>query len=194
MPVHQQERARQETGQPSACDDGDGSSSAGSDVEARIIALEALPTADLRIEWRKLYRVTPPTRLSRDLLMRGVAYKIQEQAHGGLCLSIRRKLRSLAEGSDEEGRARAAPAVTLRPGTKLVREWHEHVHTVSVLEEGFEYRGGRFRSLTQIARGPISALRLFAAPRRRPRCIGRSSPSWHDRQAAECRANYRRPR
>jgi hypothetical protein len=61
-------------------------------------------------------------------------------------------LRSLDEGSDEDGKSRAAPAVTLRPGTKLVREWHEQVHTVSVLEEGFEYRGGRFRSLTQIAR------------------------------------------
>jgi hypothetical protein len=153
MPIAQQETARQEAGEPFHCEDpGTGSPAAGSDVGDRIIALEALTTADLRIEWRELYRVTPPTRLSRDLLMRGVAYKIQEQAHGSLSPSIRRKLRSLAEGSDGEGRSRAAPAVTLRPGTKLVREWHEHVHTVSVLEEGFEYRGGRFRSLTRIAR------------------------------------------
>jgi hypothetical protein len=53
----------------------------GSDIETRIIGLEALTTADLQIEWRRLYQATPPTRLSRDLLIRGVAYKVQEQAH-----------------------------------------------------------------------------------------------------------------
>jgi hypothetical protein len=69
-----------------------GSQAEGSDIEARIGALEALTTADLRIEWRRLYRATPPTRVSRDLLIRGVAYKVQEQAHGGLsaALSARR--------------------------------------------------------------------------------------------------------
>ena len=151
MPVRQ-ERARQEAGEPSPCDDRGGHSSSGSDVKARILTLEALTTADLRTEWQRLYRVTPPTRLSRDLLLRGVAYRLQELAHGGLSLSIRRKLRSLAEGSDEQGRSRAAPTIALKPGIKLVREWHDQVHTVSVLEDGFEYRGDRYRSLTQIAR------------------------------------------
>jgi hypothetical protein len=40
----------------------------------------------------------------------------------------------------------------LKPGTKLVREWHGHVHMVSVIEDGFEYQGERFRSLTRVAR------------------------------------------
>jgi hypothetical protein len=40
----------------------------------------------------------------------------------------------------------------LKPGTKLVREWHGHAHTVSVLDDGFEYRGERYPSLTRIAR------------------------------------------
>jgi hypothetical protein len=151
MPVHQQERARREAGEPSPCADSAGYSVAGANVEVRIAALDALTTADLRIEWRKLYRATPPTRLSRDLLIRGVAYKLQEETHGGLSYSIRRMLRSLADGSDKQGRSRAAPGVILRPGTRLVREWHERVHTVSVLEDGFEYQGERYRSLTQIA-------------------------------------------
>jgi hypothetical protein len=142
MPGTKHEGARQETGGPSRCDDfGAG---------ARIAALEALTTADLQIEWRRLYRATPPTRLSRDLLIRGVAYRLQEQEYGGISVSMRRMLRSLAEGSGK-GRSPAA-AVLLRPGTKLVREWHEQVHTISVLEDGFEYRGERYRSLTRIAR------------------------------------------
>jgi hypothetical protein len=154
MQVAQYETARRETGEPFRRADLAGRSPGeGTDTEVRIIALEALTTADLQIEWRRLYRATPPTRLSRDLLIRGVAYRIQEQAHGGgLSLSIKRRLRSLSKGADQRGRVAAAPAVTLKPGTKLVREWHGHAHTVSVLDGGFEYQGERYPSLTRIAR------------------------------------------
>jgi hypothetical protein len=119
------------------------------DLEARLGALEALSTADLRIEWRRLYRAASPTRLSRDLLLRGVVYVVQERAQGGLSLTNRRRLRSLSEDGD---RPAAAPAITLKPGTKLLREWHGHTHTVSVLEGGFEYDGERYPSLSRIAR------------------------------------------
>jgi hypothetical protein len=151
-PVPRQLRARQEGDGPAGCEGPRAEHLAeGSDIGARIIDLKALATADLQFEWQRLYRVSPPTRLSRDLLIRGVAYRLQEQAYGGLTLGTRRVLRSFADGSDEQGRSRAPPTI-LKPGTKLVREWHERVHTVSVLEDGFEYQGERYRSLTQIAR------------------------------------------
>jgi hypothetical protein len=153
MQVAQYKKARREIGGPFRREDLDvGVRSEETDLEARIVALEALTTADLRIEWRRLYRATPPTRLSRDLLIRGVAYKVQEQAHGGLSLGIKRRLHSLSEGSDQRDGSAAAPAITMKPGTKLVREWHGHAHTVSVLDDGFEYRGERYPSLTRIAR------------------------------------------
>jgi hypothetical protein len=149
-PVCQSQEARQEAGEPSRCDDHEADDqSEETDIVTQVIALKALTTADLRIEWRKLYRATPPSRLSRDLLIRGVAYRIQERAHGGLSLTIRRRLRA---GSDQRDGLTAAPAITLKPGTKLVREWHRHAHTVSVLDEGFEYQGERYNSLTRIAR------------------------------------------
>ena len=129
-----------------------GSQPDGTDIEARITALEALTTADLRIEWCRLYRATPPTRLSRDLLLRGVAYRVQEHAHGGLSLGTKRRLRSLCESSDERAGEAAIPAIRLKPGAKLVREWHGHVHTVNVLDDGFDYQGERYRSLSRIAR------------------------------------------
>jgi len=134
------------------CEDLTAGSRAETDIEGRIIALEALTTADLQIEWRRFYRTMPPTRLSRDLLIRGVAHRVQEQAHGGLSLSTKRRLRSLSDGADQRGGAAAAPAIALKPGTKLVREWHGHAHTVSVLDDGFEYQGERYPSLTRIAR------------------------------------------
>jgi hypothetical protein len=124
----------------------------GAAIEARLSVLEELTTADLQIEWRKLYRRVPPSRLSRDLLIRGVAYLLQVGADGGLSLSTQRRLRSLSDGSDRRGRPAAAPAITLTPGTQLVREWHRQVHTVRVLDQGFEYQGERYPSLTRIAR------------------------------------------
>jgi hypothetical protein len=118
-PVPQFKKARQETGEPSYSDDiATGGQAEAADIEARLLALEALMTADLRIEWRRLYRATPPTRLSRDLLIRGVAYKIQEQASGGLSLGIRRMLRVLATGSDRPGGAAATPR-------HHVEAWHQ---------------------------------------------------------------------
>jgi hypothetical protein len=144
-------------------------------VDTRITALDTLTTADLRIEWRRLYRATPPTRLSRDLLIRGVAYKIQEQEHGGLGHGTRRRLRSLAEGADKRDGSRAVPAIALKPGTKLVREWRGHVHTVNVLNSGFDYQGERFRSLSQIARQITRTHRsgpLFFGLNKRRRAMG----------------------
>jgi Protein of unknown function (DUF2924) len=143
-------KVRQETGEPSSCRDHRARTEA--DIEAKLTALAVLTTADLQIEWRKLYQATPPARLSRDLLIRGVAYKIQEQAHGSLTLRTKRLLRSLAQGSKEQGRSSAAPAISLKFGTKLVREWRGQVHMVTVLAHGFEYRDARYRSLTQITK------------------------------------------
>ncbi|HZK89403.1 MAG TPA: DUF2924 domain-containing protein [Stellaceae bacterium] len=147
----QYNEARQETGGPSRSNDLRGQPGE-TDIKARLIGLEALSTTDLRIEWRRLYRATPPTRLSRDLLIRGVAYRVQENADGGFSPTIRRMLRSRSAGSDHRGGPAVSPAVILKPGTKLVREWHGRAHTVSVLDEGFEYQGKHYRSLTRVAR------------------------------------------
>jgi hypothetical protein len=153
IPASQPKEARQQPSGPSRCEGVTGSGRlAVSDIEARLLALGALTTAELRIEWRRLYRGTAPIRLSRDLLIRGVAYKVQEHAHGGLSLGIKRRLHSLTEGSDQRDGSATAPAITMKPGTKLIREWHGQAHTVSVLDDGFEYEGERYPSLTRIAR------------------------------------------
>ncbi len=40
----------------------------------------------------------------------------------------------------------------LKPGTILLREWHGVNHRVAVLGGGVEYRGQRYRSLSEVAR------------------------------------------
>jgi len=122
------------------------------DIENRLAMLETLSTGDLQIEWQRLYRASPPIRLSRDLLLRGIAHRVQERVLGGLSLSAQRRLRALACGSDQRGRTSEAAMTRLKPGTQLVREWHREVHTITVLDDGFEYQGECYRSLTGIAR------------------------------------------
>ena len=122
------------------------------DIHADIAALSGLETQVLRDCWRQYYRVEPPPRLSRDLLIRGIAYKIQERARGGLTQSTKRKLRTLVGNLDAEGSVSIESGPSLKPGVKLVREWRNRAHTVTVLDEGFEYDGRRYRSLTRIAR------------------------------------------
>ena len=54
--------------------------------------------------------------------------------------------------SSTHGRASASdPGIVLRTGTTLVRQWRGHTHTVLVREDGFEYDGQHYRSLTVIA-------------------------------------------
>jgi len=105
---------------------------------------------ELRREWRRLYHRDPP-KVSRDLLIRGIGYRLQEIQHGGLGKSTLRKLKTLAKMFRIEGRVAPDPGLRLKPGVRLVREWHGRTHTVTVREDGFEYAGMTYPSLTKIA-------------------------------------------
>jgi hypothetical protein len=121
-------------------------------VAARLQALEQMDHGALRLEWRRLYRAHPPTRVTRDLLMLAVAWKIQEQAYGGLTAATKRRLADLAATLERDGDVTRGRVARLKPGAKLVREWRGKTHTVIVGEDGFEWRGHHWRSLSMIAR------------------------------------------
>ncbi|MGE0055375.1 MAG: DUF2924 domain-containing protein [Hyphomicrobium sp.] len=122
------------------------------DIAAELARLEALSNFELRAEWRRLHHMQPPKSLSRELLLRGITYKIQERAFGGLSKSILRKLTGTEpEASSPESR-RAVPRTVIKPGTRLVREWNGDTHTVLVHADGVEWRGTRYRSLSVVAR------------------------------------------
>jgi hypothetical protein len=106
---------------------------------------------ELRREWRQLYHSEPP-RMRRDLLIRAIGYRLQEIEHGGLGKSTRRKLQMLAKMFWTTGRIGQNSALSLKPGARLVREWHGHTHTVTVTEDGFEYAGLSYPSLTKVAK------------------------------------------
>jgi Protein of unknown function (DUF2924) len=121
-----------------------------SDIEAEIAGLLDRSTQELRLAWRKLHRTEPPFGVSRDLIIRSLAYELQQPAHGSPNRTLRRRLQTLAGASEKSARS-GDPGVDLRAGTTLVREWRGHTHTVLVRENGFEYEGQHYRSLTVIA-------------------------------------------
>ena len=121
------------------------------EIATELARLDSLTIFELRHEWRRLHQTPPPARLSRDILLRGISYKIQERVCGGLSKSVLRKL----QGSSDNGPSpieKRRPRVSFKPGTRLVREWHGVTHTVVILTDGVEWRGQRFRSLSVVAR------------------------------------------
>jgi Protein of unknown function (DUF2924) len=141
-----------------------------SDVEAEIAGLFDRSIQDLQLAWRKLHRTEPPFGISRDLLIRALAHQLQEQSYGGTDRALRRRLQSLTRERERRG-AFFDPAVVLKTGTTLVREWRGHTHAVFIHDDGFEYEGERYRSLSVIAK------RITRAHWSGPRFFGLTKPA-----------------
>jgi DUF2924 family protein len=114
-------------------------------IEAEIAHLRSLAIDALRRQWRVIFGRTPPAGLSKDLLGRMIAWRLQEQAFGGL---DRESLRFL-EGLARHG---GSPRRQLKPGTVLVRDYQGQRHTVTVAADGFNWQGTTYASLSAIAR------------------------------------------
>jgi hypothetical protein len=114
----------------------------------RIEALRSLDTAKLRQEWQRVWK-EPAPRLGHDLLRRGIAWKLQEQEHGGLSRSCTRELERLAR-QIERGKPLGIERVA-KPGTRLVRQWRGRTYHVAVMDEGFLFEERRYTSLSRIA-------------------------------------------
>jgi len=121
------------------------------DIEVEITWLQSLAIEHLREEWRRFHQTRPPKRLSQDMLLRGITYKLQENAFGGLSKPILRQLQTTGPLETSQA-ANRLPRRSFKPGTRLVREWHGVTHTVTILTDGVEWRGQRYRSLSIVAR------------------------------------------
>ena len=113
-------------------------------ISRKFASLRFLPIKELKQQWRSLYSSEPPHRVSRELLTRAVAYRIQEQALGGLTPLTRRLLEHFAVDTRSD-------IVTMRrngPDARLEGTTHE----VKVLDRGVMYKRKRYRSLSEVAR------------------------------------------
>src|ERR1700720_1964402 len=121
-------------------------------LSAEVAGLESLDLKQLRSQWKLLYEIEAPPHLSRDLIRRAVAYRMQENLLGGLNPATRRLLERVAEDARARKPTKVVPTRKVGPNTILIREWGGTRHQVTVLENGAMFRGKRYRSLSQVAR------------------------------------------
>ena len=128
-------------------------------ILARLAALKAMSVNDLKAEWQALFNAPAPNN-SRTFLEGRLAYRIQELTYGGPDKQTRRLLDLLADEVEGTLTRKGQIADPRNPvvGTKLIREWDGVAHTVTVLKDGFDWGGQRYKSLSAVARA-ITATR-----------------------------------
>jgi hypothetical protein len=141
----------------------------------RLSALTVMSPAQLRAAWRETFRQPPPD-MTPELIARAIAWRIQERLHGGLPGSVSRELAKAADRLRKTGEVASAHDISLKPGTRLVRSWHGRTINVLVTEDGLEFDGRRYRSLTHISSEVTgthwSGPRFFGLKGKRTRKVG----------------------
>ena len=161
------------------------------DVRACREALPRLPALDLtelRQQWRTLYKSEASPHLSRELLLRAAAYRLQEVSLDGLRPERQRQLRHIAEQFNETGEIRRRTRVELKSGTRLVREWQGRTYEVLVLDDGFSWQSAHYGSLSAVARkitGTPWSGPLFFGLKQNPPAARRSSQLPYPAEAME---------
>jgi hypothetical protein len=118
------------------------------DIRAEVEKLRSLGKDDLRVRWSMVFGKAPPPALTRDLLGRMIAWRIQEKFYGGHSKATLKLLDGLARGK----LAKPPTEPQLRPGTVLMREHGGMRHTVTVTHDGFVWRDRTYPSLSAVAR------------------------------------------
>lgn len=113
-------------------------------------ALRSMTIGQLRSAWSERFSDVPPPLQSKDLMRRVFAERLQTEAEGG-DIRLDKTLRQVA-ARHRPGRRAAPRTAVFRTGSRLERQWQGLAHQVDVVEGGFEWRGRRFKSLSQVAR------------------------------------------
>jgi hypothetical protein len=116
-------------------------------IEAEIGHIRSLGIEALRKRWRLMFGAAPPKGLTKDIIARMIADRIQGQAFGGLDRETVKLLDRLVGGGKSGVLSRR-----LKAGTVLVREYQGERHTVTVVPGGFSWQDSTYLSLSAIAR------------------------------------------
>jgi hypothetical protein len=125
-------------------------------IEDEIARLRDLDLKALRVRWRNTFGKPAPEHLTRYLLFRIIAYRLQADRFGDLDAET---LKVIKQAAGQEGPASVSKTLARLdqrrfappPGTVLVREWDRKSHRVMVMPDGFAWNGETFDSLSEIA-------------------------------------------
>jgi hypothetical protein len=121
-------------------------------IAERVATLPNLDRVALCHLWKEIFNASPPPQLRKDFMIPILAYQIQAQAFKPLSAAVCGRLRQLARAFETNSNAAISSQRTIKPGTRLVRQWRDRVHLVNVEARGYEYQGVRYQSLSKIAR------------------------------------------
>ncbi|HEU5048589.1 MAG TPA: DUF2924 domain-containing protein [Rickettsiales bacterium] len=122
-------------------------------LAVELAGLPHLERSELIERWRALYSNVPPKNISRQLMVKAIAYKMQERVYGGLKPATKKFLaKSLEALKADKVKPAILPPALIKPGTRLIREWHGKTYEVEVIADGVLFNGKRYRSLSEVAR------------------------------------------
>jgi hypothetical protein len=121
------------------------------DLKSRILLeiarIASLALVDMRTAWSTEFRKQPHIGVSRDLLVRTLAWRLQEKAFGGHDRKTEKLLDAYARGKGSDVLFRK-----IKSGTELVREYRGILHTVTIVSDGFLWQDKKYPNLSVIAR------------------------------------------
>lgn len=114
-------------------------------IKDRIATLSAMANDDLRALWQEVFGRKVPFHAQKELLVFGIARRIQEEAFGDLPKRLKKRLELL----EREPEGKRKPSREIKPGTRLLREWRDDTHEVIVCDRSYTYRGQAYTSYPQ---------------------------------------------
>ena len=110
---------------------------------------EEMSVKALLQEWPRYFDTPPKNKSNKTYLVSELIYRVQELAYGGLTKKTIDRLEALAESKIVN--ERKGDSARLAIGTRLVREVKGVEHHVTVVEDGYEYQGAKYKSLSGAA-------------------------------------------
>lgn len=114
-------------------------------------SVKSLPLPELRAQWAKLWGTKPHRRIGRKMLKHSLIFKLREAKGYGLTDDQKQRLYHLVTACKRNPHYFDQGHNTLKPGTKLTRNWQGRIHTVIITAQGFDYQGRTYTSLSKIA-------------------------------------------
>jgi DUF2924 family protein len=122
------------------------------DIDRDLAWLSRATIRQLRQRWRSLFGTEPPPAFGPDLLRRSIAQQLQENAYGKLSVTAQRQLDRIIALLRNTPSGQLVLPRRIKAGAVLIRDWKTQTHRVTVLDDGFEYDGHNYASLSEIAR------------------------------------------
>ena len=113
--------------------------------------LTSLSLGDLRQKWSAAWGREPHPRIGRTMLLKSLEYKVLEQETCALVSEQRQRLEQLIKSYKRNPNFFDENTPTLKPGTRLVRNWNGKRYSVLVQNAGYEYKSKTYSSLSQVA-------------------------------------------